>query len=288
MRRSNLHYPCRLLLGVAVLLAASMTRAEDPGIRVVQELQARYDDTRPVCDDDSPAAYCNGVIIRAIRDLSSGEFWNPTQEGIDRDGVSASYLRKDVGGQTTAGPAGFIMRTLGSPNAYPMRMRCVFPYNGFTSDRIKSCASERFPLPCHLSGVIDIPTWQAHFAEHGPYWGCYFEPTAQWFQLSIEVRSHFPNPIDRLVWNEVVFAPWPKDIPEQLPIQALFFNRGGLEDARLMQDRFINATGKFIPVVRIELEQPDRVFFYTPKDQTSRYLEGIKALSNDKVAAHQP
>lgn len=288
MNRSSFRHFRLLPIGAWALLVASMANAENPGTRVVQELQARYDDTRPACDDGSPAAYCNGVIVRAIRDLSTPEFWNPTPEGIARDGVSASYIRKDVGGMTTAGPAGFIMRQLGAPGTYPVKMRCVFPYNGFTSDRVKSCATEAFPEPCHLSGVVDIPTWQAHYTEHGPWGSCFFEPTAQWFQFNIEVRAHFPNPIDRLVWNEVVFAPWPQDIPEQLPIEALFYNRDGLETARQMQDIFIQATGKFIPVVRVELEHPDRVFFYAPKDQTSRYEEGIKSLSNDKVAAHQP
>lgn len=288
MTLSNPQHVCRLLIGVWTLLAATLASAEDPGVRIVQELQARYDDTRPACADNSPAAYCNGVLVRAIRDPSVKEFWNPTAEGIAREGVSASYIRKDVGNLYMAGTAGFIMHALGAPDFYPVTMRCVFPHNGYTSARVKSCASEAVPLPCHLSGVVDIPTWQAHYAEYGQRNVCYFEPTAHWFQFSIEVREHLPAPVDHWLWNEVVFAPWPQNIPEQLPIEALFFNTDGLEAARLMQDSFIEATGKFIPVVRIELAHPDRVFFYEPKEQSPRYLKGIQSLSNRKVAVQQP
>lgn len=293
MTLSNLRHVCRLLIGVWTLLAATLASAEDPGVTIVHELQARYDDTRPACADNSPAAYCNGVLVRVIRDLSVKEFWNPSAEGIAREGVSGSYIRKDVGNVYMPGPAGFIMHALGAPGFYPVTMRCVFPHNANTNARVKSCASEAVPLPCHLSGVVDIPTWQAHYTEYGQWNVCYFEPTAHWFQFNIEVRAHFPYPVDRMLWNEVVFAPWPQNIPEQLPIEALFFNsqgqeNQGLEEARLMQDRFIEATGKFIPVVRIELEHPDRVFFYEPKDQSPRYLKGIQSLSNRKVAVQQP
>ena len=264
-----------------------MAHAEDPGPGIVQKLQARYDDTGK-CPDGLAAIYCNGVIIRAIRDLSIPEFWNPTPLSIERDGVSGSYIRKDVGGLYTAGRAGFIMRELKSPDTYPVKLRCVFPTNAGTNSRVKSCASEAVPLPCHLSGVTDLPSWKAHAEKYGPSSMCYFEPTEHWFQFSIDAREHFPWYGESDLWNELVFAAWPQDIPEQLPIEAFFFNRAGLEDARLLQERFIQATGKFLPIVRIELTHPDAVFFYAPKDQTPRYRAGVKAWNRDKVALNKP
>ncbi|WP_095156315.1 hypothetical protein [Pseudomonas sp. Irchel 3E13] len=251
------------------LLPLSGTSAEDPARSVVLRLQERYDDTRPVCPDGSPAFNCNGVLVRAIRDPANPTFWNPSPENIERKGVSFSYIRADVGNDRLAGDAGLIMAELGAPTEQPLTVRCVFPLNAGTDSRIESCGTEQFPLPCHLSGVVDIPTWQAHFAEYGGTTSCYFAPTADWFQFSIEVRQHFPNPIHLQYWNEVIVAPWPQDVPEELPLAALYWSGAGdgLEKARQMQDSFIRATGKFIPIVRIELTQPGRVFYYSPKDQ---------------------
>ncbi|MHA6198444.1 hypothetical protein ACX3YG_29240 [Pseudomonas wadenswilerensis] len=241
--------------------------ADDPGRSVVLRLQQRYDDIRPECPDGGPAANCNGVVIRAIREPSNPTFWNPSQTGIDRDGVSFSYIRKDVGSELLPGNAGLIMRELGAPSQQPLRMRCVFPSNANTAMRADSCGTEAFPLPCHLSGVTDIPTWQAHFAEQGPTKTCHFTPTAYWFQFNVEVRKHYPDPDSRRYWNELVFAAWPPDIPEKLPIEALYFSGDGLADAQLMQENYIHATGLFLPIVRVELTR-DRVFYYSPKDQS--------------------
>lgn len=281
MIASRVRFLCVSLVSAWLLFAASLASAEDPGPSIVQKLQARYDDTRPECDGGLAAFYCDGVIVRAIRDFSEPKFWNPSPSGIARNGVSASYIRKDVGSDRTPGPAGFIMNELEEPGFYPVEMRCVFPSNANTGQRADSCATEDFPLSCDESGVTDIPTWQAHYLEYEGRKSCYFKPTAQWFQFNVEVRAHFPDPTHRWYWNEVVFAAWPQDIPEQLPIEAFFFTRDGLhedgrEEARLLQDRFIQATGKFVPLVRIALDQPGDVFFYAPRDQSQRYLEGVK------------
>jgi len=247
---------------------------DDPGPSVVQQLQERFDDTRPACEDGSAAFNCNGVLIRAIRGSSDPKFWNPSPANIEREGVSFSYFRADVGNTLVAGNAGLILQPLGE-STLPLTVRCVFPVNAATDSRVKSCATEEFPLPCHLSGVTDIPTWQAHFAQYTGTKACYFEPTARWFQFSIDVREHFPHPDQRRIWNEVVIAPWSQDIPEQLPIEALYFSNDGLEQAREMQVAFIQASGRFIPIIRVALTHPDQVFFYAPRDQSQAYLAGL-------------
>lgn len=259
-----LRYFCVL---VALFLLISCTISpDDPGRSVVLRLQQRFDDTRPECADGSAAINCNGVIIRAIRDSSNPAFWNPSPENVERKGVSFSYIRKDVGNERLAGDAGLIMAPLGEPSGQPLTVRCVFPLNAATDSRIESCGTEQFPLPCHLSGVVDIPSWQAHFAEYTGTKACYFEPTARWFQFSIDVRQHFPHPVHRTLWNEVVIAPWPENIPDKLPLEALYYSGEGLERARQMQDSLMAATGKFIPIVRIDLTRTP-VFYYEPKDQ---------------------
>ena len=146
MYRSNLRHFCLPLIS-ACLLAAPIAHAEDPGPSIVQRLQARYDDTAKQCDDGLAAFYCNGVIVRGIRDHSRPDFWNPTPEGIARDGISASYIRKDVGNIYTAGRAGFIMRELKSPDTYPVKLRCAFPTDSATAFREKAALPKHFPCP---------------------------------------------------------------------------------------------------------------------------------------------
>ncbi|MEE1921749.1 hypothetical protein V0R50_05610 [Pseudomonas sp. 148P] len=268
-----------LLVALPGLHPRPAIAADDPGPSVVIRLQQRFDDIRPECTDGSAAINCNGVLARYVREWSDPTFWNPSQKDIDRNGVSFIYLRADVGNEILPGGAGLIMREQGAPAEQPLAIRCVFPSDAASDIRPQSCASQQFPLPCHLSGVVDLPTWQAHFAEHGRRNACYFEPTAHWFQFNIEVREHFPNPSERRLWNEVVIAPWPQDVPEQLPLEALYYmdvpGYQNLEHARHMQDNFIRATGKFVPVVRVELTHPDQVFFYVPRDQSQPYLEGL-------------
>ncbi|HCN45150.1 MAG TPA: hypothetical protein DIT18_05440 [Pseudomonas sp.] len=267
------------------LQALPAVSADDPGTSVVLRLRERFNDTRPACADGSSGYNCNGVIVRAIRDTSNPKFWNPSDENIEREGVSFSYIRADVGNTQLAGNAGLIMRELGAPSGHPLTVRCVFPSNAGTDSRIKSCGTTLFPQPCHLSGIVDIPTWQAHFAEHTGTKSCYFEPTAHWFQFSIDARNHFPNPELRRFWNEMVIAPWPRDIPEQLPLEALYFSGddSALDRARQMQDSFIAATGKFIPIVRIDLTQP-LVFYYEPREQSVQPPKPA-STAHGKVAA---
>lgn len=264
MLTHSLRYFC-LLVALFLLISCTIS-PDDPGRSVVLSLQQRFDDIRPECADRSAAINCNGVIVRAIRNTSNPAFWNPSPENVERKGVSFSYIRQDVGNELLAGDAGLIMAPLGKPSEQPLTVKCVFPLNAATDSRIESCGTEAFPLPCHLSGVVDIPTWQAHFAEYTGTNACYFEPTAQWFQFSIDVRQHFPIPAHRRIWNEVVIAPWPEDIPEKLPLEALYYTGEGLGRARQMQDSFMAATGKFIPIVQIDLTR-NPVFYYEPKDQ---------------------
>ncbi|MFD2640617.1 hypothetical protein [Pseudomonas japonica] len=261
-----LRYLLLLLATLPGLQSDPAISAEDPGRSVVHRLQQRFDDTRAQCEDSSAAYNCSGVIIRAIRDPSNPTFWNPSPENVARKGVSFSFIRADVGNERLAGDAGLIMRELHAPTEQPLVVRCAFPANAGTDSRIESCGTEQFPLPCHLSGITDIPTWQAHFAQYTGTGSCYFEPDAQWFHFSIEARRHFPHPGLRAFWNEIIIEPWPQDIPERLPIEALYYSGDAVDKARQMQDSFIRATGKFIPVVRVELTR-DPVFYYSPKDQ---------------------
>lgn len=239
------------------------------GQSVVVRLRERYRDTRSECPPDGKAAfYCNGVFARAmVSDWASPTFWNPVDKDIQRNGVSFIYMREDARIKATPGPAGIIMSEFAAHTQEKLVVGCAFPINAQTDARDDSCyAPGRPKMSCQKLRVWDLKSWLAYY-EYALDFVCPFDPTARWFQLSIEIRRDYAD--IRGSWNEVIIRPWAQDIPERLPLEALWYNGSeeGLMKARTMQDHFIAATGLFIPIVRIETSHPD-VFFYVPRDQS--------------------
>jgi|GEM_PF-6846517 len=129
------------------------------------------------------------------------------------------------------------------------------------------CGNHDFPKPCPDHGITDVHAWVEHASQVGEGFFCYMEPTAHWFQFSIDVRQRYDD-IDRGRWNEIVVAVWPQDIPEQLPIQALFYLDDGLAKAQKMQQSFFAATGILLPIIKLALNEKE-IFSYSPDDQTA-------------------
>lgn len=237
------------------------------GYAVVEDLKARFADTSRECSGGGPGLNCNGVLVRAISRWEDPRFWNPTADYIKRNAISFSYLRKDMGTVRLTGTQGMIMYPVGKASKYVLSVRCVFPFDGFTLYRDDGCGTYDFPKACPEHGINDIPGWLAHAAQTGDGFFCYLEPTAQWFQFSIDIRGHYDE-IDRGRWDEIVVAAWPEDIPEQLPIQALFYSDGALANAQKLQQSFFAETGHFLPIIRLALTEAE-IFSYAPEDQTT-------------------
>ena len=90
---------------------------------------------------------------------------------------------------------------------------------------------------------------------------------AEGFLTTLEVmRSRLGLP-----YNEIVLKPWDDAKPQKLPVEALFSINGlELNEAKKDQRDYKNATGKFIPIIRIKLpsnSKEDAVFTYEPNDQ---------------------
>lgn len=270
----------RYSLGVVLFAAALSVQAAlavpkapppsaplDSGYAIVEDLKARFADTATECGDGSASLNCNGVLVRAISRWEEPKFWNPTSDYIRRNAISFSYLRKDVGTEWLSGTQGMIMYPVGTAPKYALSVRCVFPFDGFTLFREDGCGTHDYPKSCPEHGINDIPGWLAHAAQTGEGFFCYLEPTAHWFQFSIDIRKEF-DAISRGRWNEIVAAAWPMDIPEQLPIQALFYSDDALGNAQKLQQSFFAATGRFLPIIRLSLTATE-VFSYRPEDQTT-------------------
>lgn len=238
------------------------------GDTVVEHLKDRYADTARACPDGSAAYRCNGVLARGIRDLTIRDFWNPVAKDVERNGVSFIYLRADVGNirLPNADGSGLIMRELGAPTEAPLSLRCAFPSNADTDGRDFSCHAVLFPQSCAEGGITTIEDWIPHYLRYKNWGQCHFDPDATSFQMSIDVRAHFPEPNDRDNWNEIIIAPWQRDIPRQLPLETLWYTGAGLVDAQRLQQDFMRETGQFLPIVRITMNE-EPLFRYVPDEQ---------------------
>lgn len=267
MLPSLLRYLLLLLAFLTGVQPCPVFSAPDPGQSAVLHLRQRFKDIRPECPPDGKAAfYCNGVFVRALNvDWNSPTFWNPVDKDIQRNGVSFIFMREDANISTVPGEAGIIMSEFDAHAREQLVVGCAFPVNAQTDARESSCYLPNRPMSCQKSRVWDAQSWLAYY-ESALDFVCYFEPTTRWFQLSIEIRRDHADKL-RSGWNEVIIRPWAQDIPERLPLEALWYDGSaeGLMRARTMQDRFISATGLFIPIVRIQPDSP-QVFHYVPRE----------------------
>ncbi|MHA6198446.1 hypothetical protein ACX3YG_29250 [Pseudomonas wadenswilerensis] len=238
------------------------------GYAVAERLEARYANTARTCPDGSAAYRCTGVLARGIRDLTLRDFWNPVEKDLERNGVSFIYLRADVGNTRlpNANGSGLIMRELGVATEAPLTLRCAFPSNADTDGRDFSCHSVLFPQSCAEGAIHTIEEWVPHYVRYKNWGQCHFDPDATSFQMSIDVRAHFPEPSERLAWNEIIIAPWPRDIPTQLPLETLWYTGAGLVDAQRLQQDFMKETGLFLPIMRVSMSE-NPVFSYAPDEQ---------------------
>lgn len=236
------------------------------GYEVAARMNARYADTRTECPGGQPAYYCNGVLFRSTDATSAFHAWNPSPGSAKNNGVSFSYAREGVAINQLvySRPFGFTFKESAAPVVHPATVRCAYPYDAGTSGSPDPCT---FRDACEVLGVNSVALWMARYAGN-PGRGCAFGgASAAQFQLSMDVRREFP---DRSDWNEIMVAAWPQDIPDQLPLEALFYQSGsaGLPHAQFIQNDYFQQTQRFLPVVAMNLAAADgTIFTYIPADQ---------------------
>lgn len=261
----------------------------DEGFRIAARLNARYADVSPTCPGGRPAFYCNGVIVRIAEASAAFHAWNASPSSVKRDGVSFSYLRADAGVKRlieARGGTGFVVRESGAPTGYPLTVRCAFPSDGFTG-RLESCYRNDDHRFCDEMGVTTVAAWQTHYLASSLMTQCPFRPDAVPFQLSIDVRHHFPNEnVLRHAYNELIIRPWPDDIPLSLPLEAFISIDEGLPQARYVQQDYQSTTGRFLPLIRVDtLAAAGKVFVYVPDDQIAALSAAVPVPSGALSAA---
>lgn len=230
------------------------------GYQVVDRINQRFDDTAPACPDGRAALYCNGVIIRGTGYGPTFKSWNPSPNSVNRDGVSVSYVRKDVGTTQVVGNEGLIFHELGKPAPHTVRFRCAYPVNAATSGIPNSCRAT-----CVSQNITTVAQWRTRYG-HNPGSSCTFGDDPVEFQLNTDVRIGQSWGAGH---NELIIGAWPQDIPTQLPIEAIFWEAGsGLPGARYIQNDFLQVTGRLMPIVRVDLRAAGNRFSYVPADQS--------------------
>ncbi|WP_150574391.1 hypothetical protein [Pandoraea aquatica] len=247
----------------------------DEGFRVAERLTDRYKDLSSSCNGGKdPAFYCDGVLIRmvAVRDMP---VWNPRADYFDRDGVSFSYLRADAKVTSVAswtGGTGLIMKEFNAPSEQRLILKCSFPTDAGTASRPDSCippAGYGDPRFCDQLGVTSYATWYARYSNSNIWGHCPFRPDPASFQLSITIRRDYPSDVIMgYKHNEITMKPWPRDIPAKLPLEAFVAVGNVYADARTIQQGYFGATGRFLPIIRVNVTAAaDQVFIYVPGDQ---------------------
>lgn len=246
------------------------------GYLLASKMNARYFYTAPNCVDGRPAYYCNGVILRRVQADPERHAWNPSEGSIANDSVAFTYVRADTGitSLIRRGPV-YTVKELAAAAAHPMQPKCIFPTDGFTSERPDGCGqSPGEPLSgnCFAQGIDTVEKWQAFFKDnHGNWQQCSFFIDLLQFQFSIDVRAHFPpgSEWNREYFNELVMKAWPQNIPTQLPLESFIFDgTGPLADTQFIQRDYYNVTQRFLPILRMNLSATDRqIFSYFPEDQ---------------------
>ncbi|HEJ9119525.1 hypothetical protein I5K96_24605 [Serratia marcescens] len=213
------------------------------------------------------------------------DFWKINPLSIKSNGVSFSYLRKDSKfNNTFSSVNGFILfpgkMTPAEDEQYSVL--CSYALDANTWGRQGNyCGAP--PSPVKGQSCQDFGVFTAHQLNKSivrkTAWGvCAFDvrPTAKnpadaFYQTLLAMPFHGNG----LNYNEIIVKPWDENNPKSMPVEALFYlNNGGLGNAQKDQRSYKNATGKFLPIVKIELpkginvkQSTEAVFSYEPKDQ---------------------
>ncbi|WP_434610116.1 hypothetical protein J3P80_18185 [Pseudomonas sp. D2-30] len=240
------------------------------GYQVAERLNKRYFNTAKTCPNGQPAPYCNGVIVRGVHSTSQFHSWNPSPIAIAMGGVSSSYARADSSLVMVPYRQGLLFKPLSAPAINPVPVRCYYPFDGWTQGGGDACTKRQ---RCSDLGIDSVEKWAARYTSN-VFDSCSFSPTEEGVQLMMDIRNGVTHPHSH--WNESVLTLWEQNIPEQLPVDALYHSDGGVPGdgpvgARYIQDDYFKVTGRFWPIVHMRFDATDgQVFSFTPNDQCLR------------------
>ncbi|WP_434628356.1 hypothetical protein [Pseudomonas sp. Z6-14] len=268
MSRSSRGALVRLVWLLWVLLGPMAQAATGP--EVAQLLNNRYRATPQECPGNHAAYYCSGVLVSGLAGNFTVKFWEHGPTAIELGARSFSYLRRDVGTRTLTQPSGMVFSDAFTAisQGKPLEVLCAYPLVSANRDKY-GCGiggSENDPGSCAAQGVSDAPGWLAFFQQQGQ------EPSLQ-CSLSSRIAGQFRASLlahEQLggSWvaqpNQLQVRNWDSQAPAQVPVQALFYDVHGAKGLRVAQSDqrdYYAATGEWLPILRLDMTQPDGLVF---------------------------
>ncbi|EIK95337.1 hypothetical protein PMM47T1_17620 [Pseudomonas sp. M47T1] len=275
----------RSLLACALTLPLAFAAHADLGSDTAKAMQASYDATPQNCDG-RPAYGCSGTLLRVTKPSDKYFTWNNNPKAVEKGGISFSYMRADapITALAESARSGYTLAPVLQRPAGTMKYRplCAYPTDGDTWTRDKAGCGDNSLTPaikenrCDKLGIHTAEQWVSHYRNSPqPFapdaWQgnkdqrfiaqCGFDvrdkvemPGAENFYQALRVMQLMN---DRpFAWNEIIVAAWDESRFKELPIQSFFYikgNAGGREDAQHVQRQWHQQTGKFIPVIQIQL-----------------------------------
>ncbi|MCI8208392.1 hypothetical protein AUC61_02485 [Pseudomonas sp. S25] len=266
---------------------SQLSRAGVADQALVDKLNLRYQNTIEQCTEGTPAYYCSGVMLRVSTYNASYPFWTHSPPAAALGSVTFSYIRRDIGSNGSDLGSGFIFsdqETSLAENKAPI-VRCIYPFMagtqnagrpgsgcGFaaTSARqetdLSTCATLATP-------AVTAPLWLENFRRFGSdiYKQCSLSSlVASQFKASLDAHNGV-DAAHTATRNELLIATWREDTPEQLPIEAFFYNAatGGMLNAQSLRHAYYLKTSQKLPIVRVNFAAADKnIFTWNSADQT--------------------
>lgn len=286
----------RILLALLLILAGC-TRSEAPSVRTLQQpivavaerLNARYANTVSSCPGGVPAYDCSGVLFRRVTYNPGYDFWGHSASAIRLGSSTFSYIRNGVSSSSADVTSGYILMDPASARAAGKKVltpRCIFPFMADTQANSRAMHGCGFanrpspdPLPADLSNcatlavpAVTAAAWVQNFSEHGANITnqCSLSTkVAEQFATSLAVRASFPD-LTRVYGNEMLYELWDTGAPEQLPIEAIFYNaskEGSLINAQALKHAYQVKTNIELPIVRLDFGTGAKRFVLRDLDQ---------------------
>ncbi len=254
---------------------------------VAEQLNARFSNVSNDCSGNA-AYFCNGIMIRTTKATPNYHAWDPSGGSILRDGVSFSFLRKDVKMKNlyASEKQGFIFKATNfaiKSSSEPITVRCAFPADGATGTyRKQSCGRHNYYPEegdsCEAMEILTLAAWTSHFhavtgTANRLYHQCGLGVGKDQFTIFLQGRSNFEDPAALNYANEIVIAAWPVGIPAKLPLEAFVYVSSGnpgaaLAGAQFMQQDYFEQTTDYLPVVRLTFEEDVATFSFHGEEQS--------------------
>lgn len=291
----------RMIVWVLLMLVGSCTQhvgpamapmgrsSQAPAQSVADRLNARYNSAVSVCPGNTPAYECSGILFRRVTYSADHDFWGHSADAVRLGSSTFSFARAGVNSNSADVTSGYILmdpQSAREAGKMELKPRCIYPFMADTqaNDRgMHGCGFANqpspVPLPEDLSNCAKLaipavtpPVWIQNFTEHGSdrVRQCSLSTKVpEEFITSLTVRASFQD-LTRSYGNEVLMETWDTSTPEQLPIEAIFYNagkEGSLVNAQALKHSYQVKTNIALPIVQLNFSAGAQRFTLKDADQ---------------------